>query len=79
MSERTPRRTNPSDPTAERTADQSTQSAGGLGTVRPGPGPEVADDVLNRSEQQRYGTPRRYETEEDPVLPSDDSALNTKI
>ena len=52
-------------PADERTADQSTQSAGGLGTVRPGPGPEIAEDVLNRNEEGRYGTPRQYEADED--------------
>ena len=52
-------------------------------------GPEVpsehqADEVLNRSAEERYDTPRRYEEENadehaDPVLPSDDATLNTKI
>ena len=58
-------------PADERTADQSTQSAGGLGTVRPGPGPEVAEDVdvLNRNEEARYGTPRQYEADDDTDTP----------
>jgi hypothetical protein len=89
------RRTPPADPTAERTADQSTQENsglhGGIQGVRPGPGPEVArelegareedeEDVLNRSAEERYETPRRYEgDEEDPTMPADDSTLNTKI
>lgn len=51
-------------PADERTADQSTQSASGLGAFRPGPGPEVADDVLNRNDEERYETPRRDETDE---------------
>ena len=60
MSDRTPdtRHRHPAD---ERTADQTTQSASGLGTVRPGPGPEVAEDVLNRDAPRRYDTPRQYE------------------
>jgi hypothetical protein len=53
-------------PTDERTADQTTQSASGLGNVRPGPGPEVAEDVLNRDVEERYETPRRYEEDDDP-------------
>jgi hypothetical protein len=89
------RRTPPADPTAERTADQSTQENsglhGGLQGVRPGPGPELAhesavsteddsEDVLNRSAERRYETPRRYEgDEEDSTLPADDATLNTKI
>lgn len=64
----------PHDPTAERTADQSTQTAGGLHQgldhVKPGRGPEVADesdveDVLNRNEEGLYETPRRYENTDD--------------
>jgi hypothetical protein len=83
------RRTPLANPTAERTADQSTQENGGLHDplqgVRPGPGPELAqereaDDVLNRDAEERYQTPRRYESDDrDPTMPSDDSALNTKI
>lgn len=86
----TPRRTPLAKPTEERTADQSTQDAGGLhkdsGGLRPGPGPELArerdaDDVLNRSVEERYDTPRNYDPDEnrDPTMPSDDSSLNTKI
>jgi hypothetical protein len=56
-------------PADERTADQSTQSAGGLGTVRPGPGPEIAEDVFNRNEQGRYRTPRQYEADEENDAP----------
>ena len=57
-------------PSDERTSDQSTQSASGLGTVRPGPGAEVAEDVLNRDEEGRYETPRQYEEEDAPTAPS---------
>ena len=61
------RRTPIARPAEERTAEQSTQEAGGLHAglsgVRPGPGPELAheveaDDVLNRSAEERYDTPR---------------------
>lgn len=79
----------PHDPTAARTADQSTQSAGGLHQgvegVQSGPGPEVAreadaDDVLYRNDEDLYDTPRRYEEDDtDATMPSNDSTLNTKI
>ena len=53
--------------------------------VRPGPGPELAresdvDDVLDRSADERYDTPRRYEEDHDePALPADDATLGIKI
>jgi hypothetical protein len=59
-----PRKQNPSDPTDERTAEGSTQVAGGLGGGQGGPeraGEREVDDVLNRSTEERYDTPRRYE------------------
>ncbi len=61
-----PRKQNPSDPTDERTSEHSTQVAGGLGGGQGGPekaSEREVDDVLNRSEEERYKTPRRYETE----------------
>ena len=64
MSDRSPDTTH-RHPADERTADQSTQSAGGLGKARPGPGPEIAEDVFNRNEEGRYTTPRQYEADED--------------
>lgn len=64
MSDRSPDSTH-RHPTDERTADQSTQSAGGLGTTRHRPGPEDAEDLLNRNEQGRYDTPRQYGGEDD--------------
>jgi hypothetical protein len=88
MNEQRDRRTPQSKPTEERTADQSTQQAGGLHEpvrgVRPGPGPEVAheeeaDEVLERSAEERYDTPRQYERTQDPALPADDATLKTKI
>ena len=87
--EKDQRRTPLAKPADERTADQSTQKSSGLhgrpGGVRPGPGPELADerdadDVLDRSAEARYETPRRYENEgDDTVMPANDSTLNTKI
>ena len=66
------------DPTGERTADQSTQTAGGLhqdvdpvrpGTdvqgTRSGPDGDVvrdADDTAYRNDEDLYETPRRYES-----------------
>jgi hypothetical protein len=82
------RRTPLAKPADERTSDQSTQESGGLHGglrgVRPGPGPELAnerdaEDVLDRSAEERYDTPRRYESDDDPVMPGNDSTLNTKI
>jgi hypothetical protein len=77
------KRSNLDDPTAEFSSDQSTQSASGLSAGREGPGVErnrESDDVINRAD---LDTPRRYdqalEDDEDPVMPSDDSTLNTKI
>lgn len=67
------RKLNPHEPTAERTADQSTQTAGGLHQnvegVPSGPGPELpregeAEDVLNRSDEDLYETPRRHDTDD---------------
>lgn len=66
------RKNAPHDPTAERTADQSTQSAGGLhqGVERATrPGAEGAretehEDLLNRNEEDLYDTPRRYDEEQ---------------
>ena len=68
------------DPTGERTADQSTQTAGGLHEdvdrvrqdndvegLRSGPGAEVirdADDTAYRNDENLYETPRRYESDE---------------
>lgn len=67
------RRNIPSDPTAEHTSD---------------PVP-TGDDVVDRDStgddirpaRQNGETPRRYEQplEHDPVLPGDDSTLNTQI
>ena len=86
------RRNKPADPTAERTADQSTQSASGLSAGRPAPGDKGRDggdaDVMARRRAAKE-TPRRYDTEadadadaedtQDPALPADDATLKTKI
>ena len=63
-----PRKQHPGDPTAERTADQSTQTAGGLGGGRDraerNSGSEPSsEDLFNRNRGERYDTPRRYEEE----------------
>jgi hypothetical protein len=79
------RRSSSQDPTAERTTDQSTQSASGLSSPPSGPGVErnlaLDEEVVNRTEPD--STPRRYEqpldADRDPVMPADDSALPTKI
>ena len=82
------RKTPQHDPTAERTADQSTQGAGGLhqgvDAVERSRRPEVAreaEDTAYRNDEDLYETPRRYDAEdgEDPVMPSNDSSLNTKL
>ena len=73
------------DPSDEPTAEQSTQTASGLSSTRPGPGVErnraPDKDVVDRTGADT--TPRRYdqpiENDEDPVMPGDDSTLNTKI
>ena len=71
-------RSSSNDPTAELTSDQSTQSASGLSAGRNRP--DGAREPVNR---QPLETPRRYdqpiEDDDDPVMPSDDTTLNTKI
>jgi hypothetical protein len=59
------RRTKLGDPTAERTSD---------------PMPD-GEDILSRENPRSGETPRRYdeEPEDDPVLPSSDSTLKTRI
>jgi hypothetical protein len=70
-----PRRTRLDDPTAENTADTSTQSASGLS---PGSGDQKReknraenDDLVRRTTKGRDDTPRRYEepAEDDEVMP----------
>ena len=71
-------RSSSNDPTAERTSDQSTQSASGLSAGRSRP--DSSGGVVNR---QPFETPRRYdqpiEDDDDPVMPADDATLNRKI
>jgi hypothetical protein len=77
------RRSSSNDPTAERVSDQPTQSAPGLSSGADLGGiarhPED-DELLYRGPLH---VPRRYdqpiEDDDDPVMPSDDSTLNTKI
>jgi hypothetical protein len=72
------------DPTAERTADPLTHTPDGDGPAREGPGAErlrQTDDILARTPDEHATTPRRYDqrTEDDPVMPSEDPSLGTKI
>ena len=78
------RRPNPSDPTAERTSEQSTPGASGLGGGRPdleqGRRDDDTDDPISRGPEDDRATPRRYdEDERDPVMPTDDASLGTKL
>lgn len=80
----TERRNNPSDPTAERTADGSTQTASGLSADRDGPGVERArnddQETIGRDDEDARSTPRQdVDPAADPVMPSDDASLGTKI
>jgi hypothetical protein len=82
-------RSSKDDPTAERTADQTTQTAGGLGAGTEGPDTEVnrdsereqLDDPARRRRDERDTTPRRYDegVQENPVMPSDEPNLRTEI
>jgi hypothetical protein len=72
------------DPTAEQTADQSTQTASGIGRRDDGPGVErnleYEEEIVDRTSGKT--TPRRYEQpleHDDAVMPADDATLNTKI
>jgi hypothetical protein len=71
-------RSSSNDQTAEPARDQSTQSASGLtgGRSRPDKSSDLVD-------LQPLDTPRRYdqpiEDDDDPVMPSDETTLNTKI
>ena len=79
------RRSSSTDPASEPVSDRSSQSDSGLSSGRPAPDAErdrdYTEDVVNRSAP--VDTPRRYEQpledDEDPVMPADDSTLNTKI
>ena len=51
-------------PADERAADESTQSASGLGSKRSVRGAKVPEDVLNRDAPARYDTPRQYEKDD---------------
>ena len=71
-------RSSSNDPTAEPASGQSTQSASGLTAGRSRM--DKSSDLVNILP---LDTPRRYdqpiEDDDDPVMPSDDSTLNTKI
>ena len=78
------RRNKPADPTAERTAQESTQSASGLTGGKPSGSGErernTGDEEIGaRRRAAAKAAPRRYEIDEDPVMPEDDATLKTKI
>jgi hypothetical protein len=77
------RRPNPSDPTAERTSEQSTPSASGLTGGRPDSEDvrrnDDHDDLTPRGAEDDRAMPSRPDSDEDTVMPTDDSSLGTKI
>jgi hypothetical protein len=78
------RRPNPADPSAERTSETSTPSASGLGGGRAGMEQARRDDdhdeLIPRHGEDDRATPRRHdEPDADPVMPTEDSSLGTKI
>lgn len=81
----TDRRPNPADPTAERTAESSTQTASGLtggrSGMEKGRRSDNKDDVIPREGEDPHTTPRQYDDADtdDPVMPTDDASLGTKI
>jgi hypothetical protein len=66
-----PRRTRLDDPTAERSSDQSTQSASGLTGGRDVRNRADTEDLIRRTAEARDTTPRRYDqpADADPVVP----------
>jgi hypothetical protein len=65
----TERRNNPADPTAERTADQTTQTSGvtavegtGAPVIRPREDEDEDDDLIARNSEDARATPRRYDS-----------------
>jgi hypothetical protein len=87
--ERRPHHQDPTRVETERTSDASTINAGGLGGGRPAGGSTVTPERARYEERsgvesvQSEGEPRTSdraaEGPDDPVLPADDSSLNTKI
>ena len=79
----TDRRPNPSDPTAERTSEQSTPSASGLTGGRPdmehGRRNEGDELIPREGEDSRVRGDRRTDTDRDPVMPDEDTSLDTKV
>lgn len=69
-----PRRTRLDDPTAENSADPSTESASGLTAGRDTRNRADSEDLIRRTSEERDTTPRRYDqpAEADPVVPSKD-------
>ena len=68
------RKTNPSDPTAEGTADQSTQTAGGLTGGR-----DNARGAGPRGDREGSKQTPDPHDDDDPALPAGDASLKTTI
>jgi hypothetical protein len=74
------RKTNPSDPTSERTTDQSTQTAGGLTGGRSDDARAAADArEHDRENEESDSRPVHTGDGKDPALPADDATLKTTI
>ena len=78
------RRPNPADPTAERTSEQSTPTASGLTGGRTDPEQprrnDDNDELKPRGGEDARATPRGHDAaDDDPVMPTDDASLGTKI
>lgn len=79
MTERPP---NPSDPTAERPSEQSTQTASGLSSGRPGMEQgrrREGDELIPREGETRTGDDRTNKEDRDPVMPGEDTTTGPKI
>jgi hypothetical protein len=76
-------RSSSNDPTAERAADQSTQTAAGLSSATGPDANEGHRETRDETARAALDTPRRYdqpiEDDDDPVMPGDETTANTKI
>ena len=70
------RKVNPFDPTDEATADQSTESAGGLTGGRTTP---PIDDIVARDRASRGDTRRQYDEELEEGEPSDSPTVKSTM
>lgn len=75
------RENKPADPTAERTADQSTHANSGLGGGTPAADARRGgdEDLIARKRSVERRAPRQYEADDDATMPANDATLNTKI